>query len=150
MGLLCGYYAAADDHDVRQAVVHAGGGEDGIDHDQVLVDGVDPVVDLPWVEFVLTGRSSRFIKSDPQHGRVVGKVRDGDVVSVSITDSLRDALASADRQFLNDVASNWRLSDSCLPPPDATRLADFLAQMAALAERAIAQGYSLYCWKALK
>ncbi|MFB7784065.1 hypothetical protein ACFC1D_15325 [Streptomyces vinaceus] len=141
------YYAAMDDQAAGQSTARADAQVRGAGRGQILVDGIDPFVDLAWVEFVLTGRSSRFVKFDPRHGRVVAIVRNGEMVSVSITDSLRDALASVDREFLDDVASNWRLSGSVSPSPDVSRLADFLKCLAALAEQAIADGYRLYCWK---
>ncbi|MGW6950343.1 hypothetical protein [Streptomyces xanthophaeus] len=149
MGAFFGYYAAADDRDARQAVVREDGQASGTGYDQILMDGIDPVADLSWLEFVLTGRSPRLIKSDPRLGQVVAEAGNGEVVSFALTDTLRDGLAGVDRAFMDDVAPNWRLSGSYPPPSDVARVADFLKQLAALAERAIARGHSLYCWKHL-
>ncbi|MFC9817331.1 hypothetical protein ACFVJM_35350 [Streptomyces virginiae] len=149
MGVIFGYYAALDDQDAGRVILYAEGQAGGSGDDQVLVSGIDPVVDLPWVEFALTGRSSRFIKSDPGHARMVSSAGDGESV-ISITDSLREALASADPDFLDDIAKNWRVSDSSAPSFDASSLSDFLRKLAVLAERAIADGAHMYCWKRLK
>ncbi|KOG33057.1 hypothetical protein [Streptomyces resistomycificus] len=146
MGVLFGYYAAADDQDAGRAVVRTDGEPSGTGYDQFVVKGVDPIVDLLTVEFVLTGRPASVIKADPRHGHLVATVGEGDVVSVSLTDAFRDELASVDREFLNDVARSWASSGRFSTPPDEDHLADFLQQLAALAERAVGQGHGLYCW----
>ncbi|MEV6212010.1 hypothetical protein [Kitasatospora sp. NPDC051914] len=146
MGVLFGYYAAADDQDAERAVVREDGESTGAGYDQFVVKGVDPVVDLLTVEFVLTGRPASVIRSDPRYGRLVAEVGEGDVVSVSLTETLRDALASADREFLEDLAGSLARSMRFPAPADAGHLADFLRQLAALAERAADRGHGLYCW----
>ena len=146
METLFGYYTAADDQDAGGAVVCANGEPSGSGYDQLVVKDIGPTADLLTVEFVVTGRPAGVIKSDSRHGHVVATVRDGEVVIVSLTDAFRDALASIDREFLDDVAHGWARSASFTTPPDTEHLADFLRQLAALAERAVAQGHGLYCW----
>ncbi|MDX2645370.1 hypothetical protein PV341_17735 [Streptomyces sp. PA03-1a] len=146
MGTLFGYYTAADDQDAGRAVVRVDGEPSGSGYDGLVVKGIDPTTDLLTVEFVITGRPAGVIKSDSRHGHVVATVGGGEVVSVSLTDAFRDALATIDQAFLGDVAYGWSRSARFTTPPDTEHLVDFLQQLAALAKRAVAQGHGLYCW----
>ncbi|MFE4828171.1 hypothetical protein [Streptomyces sp. NPDC056672] len=146
MGVLFGYYAAADDQDAGRAVRRVDGEPGGSGYDQFVVKGIDPIVDLLTVEVVMTGRPAGVITSDPRHGHLVAMVGDSELFSVSLTDAFRDALASVDREFLDDVAQGWARSGRFSTPPDADHLADFLRRLASLAERAVAQEQGLYCW----
>ncbi|MFE0627011.1 hypothetical protein ACFW3D_08595 [Streptomyces sp. NPDC058864] len=146
MGTLFGYYTAADDHDAGRAVLRVDGDPGGSGYDRLVVKGIDPTVDLLAVEFVITGRPAGVIKSDSRHGHVVATVGDGEVVSVSLTDAFRDALATIDQAFLGDLAHGWARSTRFTTPPDTAHLADFLEQLAALARQAVAQEHGLYCW----
>ncbi|MFD8077148.1 hypothetical protein ACFV3E_31365 [Streptomyces sp. NPDC059718] len=146
MEALYGYYAAADDQDASRAVWLTSGETSGDGFDQILVQNIDPNVDLLPVEFAVTGRPASVIKSDPRHGRVVAALEDGEVVCVSLTDAFRDAFAGIGQDFLHDVARGWARSARFTTPPDIEQLDRFLQQLAALAERAVARGHGLYCW----
>nr|WTB34645.1 hypothetical protein OG781_38805 [Streptomyces sp. NBC_00830] len=146
MEALYGYYAAANDQDASRAVWLTSGEPSGDGFDQILAQNIDPNVDLLPIEFAMTGRSAGVIKSDPRHGHVVAALENGEVICVSLTDAFRDAFVGIDRDFLHDVARGWARSARFTTPPDIEQLDHFLQQFAALAERAVARGHSLYCW----
>ncbi|MBT2441761.1 hypothetical protein J7E93_16895 [Streptomyces sp. ISL-36] len=146
MGALFGYYAAADDGDAARAVVREDGRPAGTGYDALVVKGVDPVVDLLPVEALVTGRTAGDVEADPRHGHMVGMAGDGEVVSVSLTDSLRDSLARFDRNQLADVAREWATSGVFGPEADTSGLTGFLMDLAALAEKASVRRQRLYCW----
>ncbi|MFD8071378.1 hypothetical protein ACFV3E_01780 [Streptomyces sp. NPDC059718] len=159
MGVLYGYYSAADDKDAARAVVREfrelcefrGPREfreaDGDGRDQHVTQGIDPVVELLPAEVLITGRAPEDVRSDPRRGALVGVAGEGRVVAVSLTDSFRDALAAFDADLLDDVAMGWSRTSGGLHGvhgPDV--LGPFLKELAGLAGRAAAGGRRLYCW----
>ncbi|MER7735780.1 hypothetical protein ABTX80_33365 [Streptomyces erythrochromogenes] len=146
MGVLFGYYAARDDDDAGRAVRRDDGGPAGTGYDQFVVKGADPVVQLLPAEVLLTGRSAEAVEADPRHGGLIATVRDGEVVSVSLTEALRDSLADCGPRQLGSVARAWSGSDVFAGSPTAEGLAEFLESLAALARRAVAHDRRLYCW----
>jgi hypothetical protein len=68
----------------------------------------------------------------------------GEVLCLSLTDPLRDALANADRASLHGVTRAWAASGVFSSPPDPDGLAGVLDQAADLAGRAVEQGHRLY------
>ncbi|WTW92075.1 hypothetical protein OG216_01225 [Streptomycetaceae bacterium NBC_01309] len=149
MGVLFGYYAAADDQDAGRAIVRDDDEPSGTGCDGLVVKGIDPVVDLVPAEALITGRSAEEVKADPRHGRLIAMVGDGEVVSVALTDVFRDRLAAFDRELLEDVARGWAASGEFYDPPDAEGIedmGDFLRSLAELADGAVARGHRLYCW----
>lgn len=77
-------------------------GYDGFD-----VNGMDPTVDLLPAEVILSGRSAETIQADPRYGHLLATADDGQLLCLSLTDALRDALAAADRGSLHHVAQVW-------------------------------------------
>ncbi len=146
MGVLYGYYAAADDQDARRAMVRDDGEPIGSGFDEIVVKGIDPAVDLLTAEVLITGRSADAVKADPRRSQLVGMVAGGVVTSVSLTDLFRDSLAGFDRELLEDVAKGWATSGGFYKPPGTDELTDFLRRLADLAQRAVARGHRLYCW----
>ncbi|WP_377267000.1 hypothetical protein [Peterkaempfera sp. SMS 1(5)a] len=147
MGVLFGYFAATDDDDAVRAVVRDDGELSGSGYDQMVVKGIDPVVQLMPAEALLTGRSAADVRSDPRHGSLVAMVGDGDLVLLSLTDALRDALATGDSGFFAGVAADWAGAEDVFhPPADPDQLADFLGRLSELAVRAVARSAHLYCW----
>ncbi|MFI0406267.1 hypothetical protein [Actinomadura sp. 3N508] len=147
MGVLYGYFAAADDDDAVRAIVRDDGEPSGTGYDQLVIKGIDPVVELAPAEALLTGRPEDELKSDPRHGGLVGMLGEGEVVVVSLTDPLRDALAAAQPASLREVATAWANTDDAFYyPADPDDLTDFLEQLSGLASRAMARGARLYCW----
>jgi hypothetical protein len=146
MGVLYGYYAAADDEDAARAIVREDEQPFGTGYDELVVKGIDPVVDLLPAETLITGRPADEVKADPRHGALIAMVGEGEAVSVSLTDGFRDALAAFDRRLLDDVAVGWVASGDFHSPPDPSDLAGFLRALADLADRAEVRGRRLYCW----
>ncbi|MGW1374433.1 hypothetical protein ACWD6P_09155 [Streptomyces sp. NPDC002446] len=146
MGALFGYYAAADDEDAVRAVVREDGQLMGTGYDSFVVKGVDPVVELLPAEVLVTGRTADAVEADPRHGHVIGMTGDGEVVTLSLTDSFRDSLGRFDRKQLGEVARGWSTSSVFSAQSDLSGLTGFLADLAALAERALVRGHRLYCW----
>ncbi|MCF2531784.1 hypothetical protein [Yinghuangia soli] len=149
MGVLFGYYAAADDHDASRAIVREDDEPTGTGYDELVVKGIDPVVALMPAEVLITGRSAAEVTTDARHGCLIAMVGDGEVVTVSLTDVFRDRLADFDRELLEDVARGWAASGDFFETPDAEDIedmGDFLCSLAELATRAVTQGQRLYCW----
>ncbi|MFE7184561.1 hypothetical protein [Streptomyces erythrochromogenes] len=146
MGVLFGYYAAHDDADAGRAVQRDDGGPAGTGYDQFVVKGMDPVVELLPAEVLLTGRSAEAVEGDPRHGALIATAGGGEVVSVSLTEAFRDALADCGPPQLGSVARAWSGSDVFAVPPSAEGLAEFLDALTALARRAVAHDRRLYCW----
>ncbi|TWG06784.1 hypothetical protein FHX80_115280 [Streptomyces brevispora] len=147
MGVLYGYFAASDDHDAVRAVDRDDEMPSGTGYDQLVVKGIDPVVELMTAEALVTGRSAAAVRSDPRHGSLVAMVGDGELVVVTLTDTIRDSLATCGAESLRDVATNWSGAEGSFAyPADPDDLAGFLAQLSELAGRAVTRGARLYCW----
>lgn len=72
MGVLYGYFAAADDDDAVRAVVRDDGEPSGTGYDQLVIKGIDPVVELAPAEALMTGRSAADVRCDPDMGASSG------------------------------------------------------------------------------
>jgi len=146
MGVLYGYYAAADDEHAVRAVVREDAEPVGTGYDELVVKGIDPIVDLLPAETLITGRPADDVKADPRHGALIATLGEGEAVAVSLTDGFRDALAAFDRRLLDDVAVGWAATGDFHSPPDPSDLARFLRALADLADRAATRKHRLYCW----
>ncbi|MEU6324333.1 hypothetical protein [Streptomyces sp. NPDC047009] len=146
MGVLFGYFAAADDDDAVRAVVRDDDEPTATGYDGFDVNAMDPTLDLLPAEVLLTGRTAEAVQADPRRGHLVALIEDGQLVCLSLTDALRDALAVADRASLRGIALDWAASDVFSTPPDPDGLAEFLDRAADLAGRAVERGHRLYCW----
>ncbi|WP_030057787.1 MULTISPECIES: hypothetical protein [Streptomyces] len=143
MGNLYDYYAAADD---AQAL---GIFEDGRVDDRfgtVGLKGVDPDALLGVVEAALRGVPEEQVEADPRFCELLSDPQHEGHWLVSITDSLRDALAMAGSGRLEEAASGWTLTEDGAGQ-DAELIADFLERLAGLARDAGQRG--LYCGIAL-
>ncbi|MET7452714.1 hypothetical protein ABZT03_12610 [Streptomyces sp. NPDC005574] len=146
MGVLFGYFAAADDDDAARAVLREDGEPTATGYDGFDVNAMDPTADLLPAEALITGRSEDGVRADPRHGHLIAMTEDGDLVCLSLTDALRNALATTDRASLQAVAEEWATSPTFPTPPNPTSLAEFLHRTADLATRATSRGHHLYCW----
>jgi hypothetical protein len=108
--------------------------------------GVDPAIPLARLEEILTGRSYDEVSADPRQAALIGPTRpeeiDGRMV-LSVTDTLRDALASLDASALREVARQWAIAEFADSAEDS--LALFLTALRDLARRAICDSERLFC-----
>ncbi|MET7685778.1 hypothetical protein [Streptomyces sp. NPDC005423] len=147
MGVLYGYFAAADDDDALRAVVRDDDQPSGTGYDQLVVKVIDPMLVLMPAEELITGRSAAEVEADPRHCSLVGMVGDGEVVVVTLTNALRDALATRDGRSLRDIATNWSTVEGVFRhEADPEDLTGFLDGLSEIAGRAVARGDRLYCW----
>lgn len=117
MGVIYGYFAAADDDDAVRAVVREDGEPTATGYDGFDVNGMDPTTDLLPAEAALTGRSAETVQGDPRHGHLLASIDEGDLLCLTLTDSLRDALTDADQSLLREIAREWATSDVFWTPP---------------------------------
>lgn len=106
------------------------------------LDAVHPFARL---EEFLTGRPYDDVVADPRHDGLVApspEEVDGCIV-LSITDTLRDALASLDGSALPDLAQRWANAE--FDASGAGSLAELLAALTDLARQAGGRGEHLYC-----
>ncbi|MEV7119623.1 hypothetical protein [Kitasatospora griseola] len=147
MGVLFGYFAAADDDDALGAIVRDDDEPFGAGYDGTVVKGIDPVVALEPAAELVTGQSGAELRADPRCGALVGMIEDGEVVVLALSNVLRDALARQGDAALGEVAERWATADEVFHgPADAGQLAEFLRELARIARRAAARGAGLYCW----
>ncbi|WP_327004769.1 hypothetical protein OHA72_58725 [Dactylosporangium sp. NBC_01737] len=107
---------------------------------------IDPAIALVGLERILTDRAYAEVRTDPRQSALIGPAReeeiDGDVV-LSVTDTLRDALASLETAALPEVARQWAKAEFDAAAADS--LAAFLVALTDLARRAVSAGNRLYC-----
>jgi hypothetical protein len=120
----------------------------------VIMDGPEqfPVVETTWLdaavvmgklEELLTGRPYDEVAEDPRCAEDLAVAHGGELLVLTVTDGLRDALASVDE--LGGVAADWARIEE-LRGIDAGLLEDVLGQLKALAAAAVQNGERLYCW----
>jgi hypothetical protein len=99
------------------------------------------------LEEFLTGRPYDDVVADPRHEALVAPALpeeiDGCMV-LSITDTLRDALALLETSALPEMARRWAIAE--FDESDAGGLADLLAALTDLARQAGDRGERLYCY----
>jgi hypothetical protein len=145
---LIDYFIAADDTDAAR-VEPGFGGPEAYGFRTLPAKGVDPCVTLANLESILTERPHDRVIADP---RQCHPVRDPDpdpeALVVTVTDSLRDALAAAEPPRLREAADAWARTDEMAGVAPQT-LVDFLDEFRTLARTAAGAGHRLYCWLAL-
>jgi hypothetical protein len=112
----------------------------------VMSSGIDPAVVLGRLEEIVTGRSADEVNADPRQSAVIAPAEEEieGVVVVSVTDSLRDALASLDTAAVPEAARQWATSGVFWKDPGDAGT-EFLLALSDLARRAAAAGDRLYC-----
>ncbi|MFF2367867.1 hypothetical protein ACFVU0_34850 [Streptomyces sp. NPDC058122] len=144
MGNIYDYYAATDD---AQALTLFEG--DGMDDPfgTLGLKGAHPYMVLGTVEAHLTGMSEEHVKADSRFCELLNDPAEEGPWLVSLTDSLRDALAAATPEHLLEAATAWtRTADGGGADPEL--MADFLRRLGELARDA-APGRRLYCGMSL-
>ncbi|MFD4671625.1 hypothetical protein ACFWNN_17950 [Lentzea sp. NPDC058450] len=139
MGVLYDYFAAPTDELAATAI------DGGPVHRFPTVEtkSLDPAVVMGQLEELLTGRSYDEISDDPRCGEDVAIEHDGEVLVLTVTDGLRDALAAAGD--LDEVAVRWAAIEE-LDGFDPEVLAEILRDLRSLAAEAKKNGERLYCW----
>ncbi len=114
--------------------------------DVVSVKGIEPVVQLGTLEELLTGRPYDDIVADPRSGEAVAVRHGGELLVLTLSDTLVAALATATDSRLAEVAVPWSRTEEFWGEGDPDELTDFLRDLSALARRAQERGQRLYCW----
>lgn len=153
MGLRTEYFAAPTD-EVAATALHAPGGPAEPDQrtglprfDAVEVPSVDPFVMLGGLAGVLSGRSYGEVTAHPRHGTLVCSGGDEGPWIVTVSQTLADDLAAAGPARLVEAAREWSAAVTSSVQP--RHLTAALLPLAALATRAVDEGYGIYCWTSL-
>ncbi|MEU1410149.1 hypothetical protein AB0D09_01305 [Streptomyces sp. NPDC049097] len=144
MGNIYDYYAATDD---TQALA--------LFEDDSMVDpfgtlglkGVDPYLIVGTVEAHLTGVSEEQVEADPRFCELLNDPEQDGPWLVSLTDTLRDALAAATSERLLETATAWTHTEDG-GGEDPRLMADFLERLGELARDAGLRR-RLYCGMSL-
>ena len=156
MGLVCRYFAAPDEQSAAATVDWCDGPSAPpmprrVFHHRsapfatVCLDGIEPVVMIGRLEHLLTGRPLADVFHD-QRFHQVATGDDGEQVVWGLSEALRNALATSDREQLEDVARRWSETEELSGRGEATVLAEQLSRLADLARTALEQGRLLFCW----
>jgi hypothetical protein len=105
--------------------------------------GLDPEVNLGFLESYLTGRSYDEVTEAPEHARIVAGAES---MVVAVSDALLAALVAASEEQVVDAAERWSETEE-LEDTEPEGLADFIRELAGLARQAGDQ--HLYCYWAL-
>ena len=126
--------------------------EAGAAFDGFAARGYDGVVNMGTLEELLTGVAYDRLEKDPRWG---GEVSDDEPAEncgvLSVTDTLRDALAAAPEGTLEAIVGSWAQTEELAPQDDDAPTRDdlnrhlvFLHQLRDLAVRARDTGHHLY------
>ena len=112
--------------------------------------GWEPTVLMGTLEELLTGRPYDAVAADPRFASSPGSgPADADDVVVTLTDTLRDALAAASDRRLTEVATSWSRTEELQQAGwEHTTVEDhagFLRRLRDLARTAAVDGHRLYC-----
>lgn len=132
----------------KEAVIE----EAGAAFDGFAARGYDGVVNMGKLEELLTGAPYDRLEEDPRWG---GEISDDDPPEdcgvLSVTDTLRDALAAAPEGALENIVGAWAQTEELAPQDgegptrdDLDRHLAFLHQLRDLAARAHDTGHHLY------
>jgi hypothetical protein len=144
MGNIYDYYAATDD---TQALVLFENDCMDDPFGTVGLKGADPYLILGSVEAHLTGMSEEQVESDPRFCEVLSDPEHEGHWLVSLTDTVRDALAAATPERLLQAATAWTLTEDG-DGQDPALMTDFLGRLAELARDAGTRR-RLYCGMSL-
>lgn len=144
VGNLYDYFAADDDATAAATFEHSPNPERFAVLD---VRGIEPAVQLATLESLLRGIDYEQVAADPRQCALLTDPHSEERWVVTLTDTLRDALADADQ--LAHTAIAWSATEEFRGQGDADLLGDFLNRFATLARTARSRGQRLYCWISL-
>ena len=104
--------------------------------------GVEPVVALGRLEAALTARPYEEVASGARHGSLVAMSDDGDLLVLTVTDELRDALAELDAAAVAAAARVWAIDEEGEPSEESVPV---LSAFVELSAGAVNRGERLYC-----
>lgn len=136
------WFLALDD---AAAAAAAGPAAAGTAYRTVADTRIDPVVQGGTLEELLTGRSYDAIEQDPRWGTTLAERDGGERLVLTVTDSLVDALATADGDRLGAVAVPWSQTEEFGGAADPETLRVQLLLLSSLAREARERGGSVYC-----
>lgn len=140
------YFSAADDQ-AAVAVNDLPGGPRQAALDVVELGDIDPVVALAQLEAILAGCSYQEAHQHPRSGQLLSSPESESSFVVTVSDTLRELLASATGEELAGAARPWAATDEMrIYRVDADAAAEALEELAGLARRAQAGDLGLYCW----
>ncbi|MGX9883009.1 hypothetical protein [Streptomyces sp. NPDC002276] len=143
---MCDYFSAATD-EAAVGVLDAPGGPDPSVFDVLSLKGIDPVVVMARLEALLTDCAYDEARARPRSGRLLSDPEAEAAFVISVSDTLRDALASVTGDQLGLMAGPFgAVEEVGLPPAEAL---EPLRLLSGLARRAAAENRRLYCWWAL-
>jgi hypothetical protein len=146
VGNLYDYFSAADDQTAATTLEHS---PDPARFEVLDVRGIEPAVQLGMLEALLRDVDYETVAADPRQCTLIGSAGDEGPWVVTLTDTLRDALADANPDHLARTAVPWSRTEEFYGDGAADLLADFLNRIAGLARSARDQGHRLYCWMSL-
>ncbi|GHF79353.1 hypothetical protein [Streptomyces griseosporeus] len=144
MGNLYAYFSAPGD-DTALTAHGLDGGPEAAGFPTLLVKGVDPYVQLGAVESLLTEVPYDDIVERPRFNDLLSSPEADSRWLLTLTDELRDALATAPPERLRQTAPHWARIEEFGGEADPEDLAVFLTNLAALATGARKAGEHLYC-----
>ncbi|MFD7875847.1 hypothetical protein ACFV5G_17380 [Streptomyces sp. NPDC059766] len=144
MGNIYDYYAATGD---TQALALFKDDSMGDLFGTLGLKGADPYLILGTIEAHLTGVSEEQVEADPRFCALLNDAEHDGPWLVSLTDTLRDALAAATPERLLEAATAWTHTEDG-GGEDPGLMADFLERLGQLARDAAPLRH-LYCGMSL-
>ncbi|WP_327398982.1 hypothetical protein OG194_01660 [Streptomyces sp. NBC_01288] len=144
--VMCDYFSAASD-EAAVGVLDGPGGPDPSVFDVLSLKGIDPVVVMARLEGILTDCTYDEAPARPRSGQLLSDPEAEAAVVISVSDTLRDALATASDKRLELAAGPFAAVEELRFTP--TKTAELLHRLSGLARRASAENRRLYCWWAL-
>ncbi|WP_370414168.1 hypothetical protein [Streptomyces fradiae] len=136
--MLFDYFAAPDDATALDAFEE---GPEAVGLATLPTKGVEPAVLLGRAEALLRDLPYETVAAQPRQAGLLSDPEDGAVFLLTVTDELRDAIRTAGRERLADVAAEWARAEEFHVGADADELASWLGRLGELAD----PGLRLYC-----
>ncbi|MFE2884786.1 hypothetical protein [Streptomyces sp. NPDC059272] len=144
--VMCEYFSAASDESAV-GVLEAPGGPDPSVFDVLSLKDIDPVVVMARLEGILTDCTYDEARARPRSGQLLSDPEAEAAFVISVSDTLRDALATASGERLDLAAGPFAAVEELRFTP--IKMSEVLHRLSGLARRATAENRRLYCWWAL-
>ncbi len=144
--VMCEYFSAASD-EAAVGILDDPGGPDPSVFDVLPLKDIDPVVVMARLEGILTDCTYDEARARPRSGQLLSDPEAEAAFVISVSDTLRDALATASGKRLDLAAGPFAAVEELRFTP--TKTSELLHRLSGLARRAAAENRRLYCWWAL-